>query len=112
MKSMRIKGVVAALVLLLCFTHCASSGGRRSFAQAVDDEVIALNLRTKFMKDKDVPANDILISVWNGVVTLKGEIDQQEQINRTIEIAERQRGVKEVKAHLVLKEFGQLREDP
>ena len=44
------------------------------------------------------------------MVTLKGEIEKQEQINRAIELAEEQKGVKEVKAFLVLKPYGHLRE--
>lgn len=100
------------LILILTTTQCASSGKRRSFGEVVDDEAVAFSLKTKYIKAKEVPANDILIAVWRGVVTLKGEVANQEQINRAIEIAEQQKGVKEVKAYLVLKQFGRLKEEP
>lgn len=108
---MTIKKLILCGFICVLFMYVPTVYAKRSFIAVVSDEVITLNLKTKFIKDKQVPANDIFISVRSGVVTLKGELSEQAQINRAVEISERQKGVKEVKAFLVLKEFGQLRED-
>ena len=105
---MKLKAALILFVVILTLSLPVSAK-KRSFGRAVSDEFIALKIHTKFMKDKSVPANDIMVGVRSGVVTLKGELKSQDQINRAIEIAERQKGVKEVKAYLVLKEFGELR---
>jgi len=106
---MKFKNIIFPLLMALMTLHCAASSQSRNFGEVVGDEVVAFRLKTKYMKDRDVPAKDISINVWRGAVTLKGELVEQEQINRAIEIAERQKGVKEVKAFLVLKEFGESR---
>lgn len=106
---MKFKNIIFPLFMALMTVHCAASSQSRNFGEVLGDEVVAFRLKTKYMKDRDVPAKDISIDVWRGAVTLKGELVEQEQINRAIEIAERQKGVKEVKAFLVLKEFGESR---
>ena len=99
-----------AMIVLVSLSLLANPAhAKRSFGQAITDEAIAFNLNAKFAKDKIVPAKNILVGVHNGVVTLRGELKNQDQINRAVEIAELQKGVKEVKAFLVLKEFGDLR---
>lgn len=109
--SRTLKTLVTLCALILALFVARHGYAKRSLGEAISDEVIAFHLNAKFAKDKIVPAKDILIGVKKGVVTLRGELKTQEQINRAIEIAELQKGVKEVKAFLVLKEFGNLRED-
>lgn len=101
-----------ALVFALSFLACASSTHKRSLGTIVDDSITAMGLKTKFIKDDSVPARDISVKVRHGVVTLTGELDNQNAVNRAIEVAEMQKGVKEVKAYLVLREFGNLRQKP
>lgn len=107
---MTTKNLICMLALVSMIFSCASTAHKRSFGEVIDDEVVAVNLKTKFMKDKAVPAKKILIRVWKGVVTLKGELDSQSSINRAIELAEKQRGVREVNSLLVLQGFGTLKE--
>lgn len=100
------------LVFLLVATACAPSASRRGVGEILDDNTISVKLKTLYMKDKVVDNSDIKIKVRKGVVQLSGVVDNQEEINRAIEIAEKQRGVKEVKAYLVLKDVGELRDEP
>lgn len=93
------------LILILvfaAFAACSSTAKKRSFGEVVDDNVIAVKLRSKYVKDKYVKANHINVKVRKCVVQLDGSMDRQNQINRAIEIAEQQAGVKEVKAYIVL----------
>lgn len=98
------------LFFALSFLACASPSHQRSFGTIMDDSLTAMSLKTKFIKDNSIPAKDISIKVHNGVVTLTGEVDNQNAVNRAIEVAEMQKGVQEVKAYLVLKDFGTLRQ--
>lgn len=91
------------LLLILCFfIQCSSTASKRSFGEVVDDNVIAMKLHTKFIKDKKVKDRLVKMKVWKGVVTLTGDAENQQQINRAIELAEQQRGVREVKSYLAL----------
>lgn len=105
------KHYVFVFIIFIFFVSCASTPKKRSFGEVVDDNVIALKLRTKFSKHKKIPASKIHIRVWKGIVTLKGEVERQQQINKAIEISEKEVGVKEVKAYLVLKEFGSYKDN-
>lgn len=96
------KNLVIFSVILLFLTQCSATASKRSFGEVVDDNVINMKLRSKLMKDRVVKSHDIKLKVWKGVVTMNGVMEDQSQINRAIEIAEQQRGVKEVRAYLVL----------
>lgn len=96
------KLLVGILTMVLLLTQCSATAKKRSFGEVTDDNVIHVKLKTKFAKDKLIKARDININVWKGVVTLTGALDSQEEINKAIEISEQQRGVREVKAYLVL----------
>lgn len=85
---------------------CSGTAHKRSLGETIDDNVIVLKLKTKLMRDKVVKAGDIELKVKKNVVTMTGTVTSQEQIDRAIEIAEQQAGVKEVKAYLVLREMG------
>lgn len=99
------------LLLLVVFSACAKGHSKRNVSEVIDDNVIAVKLKTVYMKDKVVDNSDIKIKVRKGVVQLSGVVDSQNEINRAIELAEKQRGVKEVKAYLVLKDIGELRSE-
>ena len=96
--------------LLVAVSACSVE--KRSINQVVDDHVLGLRLRTKFVKDKTIPSHLIHLKVREGIVEIEGELEAQDQINRTIEVCETESGVKEVKAFLVLKEFGRLKGEP
>lgn len=94
--------VIVSFVLLCFFASCSATPSKRSFGEVVDDNVIAVKLRSKYVKDKVLSAKNVNIKVRKGVVQLDGTLATQRQINRAIELAEQQRGVREVKAYLVL----------
>lgn len=108
---MRKTILTAQILFLITLCSCAATAHKRSFGEVVDDNVVALRLQSKYMKDGIVKAKNVHIQVWKGVATLTGHVDSQEQINRAIEIAEQQKGIREVKAYLVLRGEGQLLEN-
>jgi hypothetical protein len=91
--------------MLLAFSSVSHA---RSVKQIFRDNGIAIALRAKFGKDKVVPSHKISIGVRDNIVTLRGELESQAQIDRAIEIAEQQKHVQEVQAYLVLEEYGEL----
>lgn len=99
-----IKRFFWALFLCGVLISLNSWAGDRSLGEVIDDGVITNTLKIKFMKDEVVKAKEIDIDTYKGVVSLYGGVDSQEQINRAIEIAEMQAGVKEVKSYLTIKD--------
>lgn len=101
MKKLFLLFIVTALLI-----NCSATTTKRSTGETLDDNIIVVKLKTKFINDKAVKSSQIKIKSWKGVITLSGVLDSQTAINRAIEIAEEQNGVKEVKAYLVLKDTG------
>lgn len=102
--------LLVQIFVFIALSSCAATAHKRSFGEVVDDNVVAMRLQSKYMKDETVKAKDLHIKVWKGVATLTGQVNSQAQINRAIEIAEQQKGIREVKAYLVLRGEGQLLE--
>ena len=94
--------VILLMALCLYIMACSATPSKRSTGEVIDDNVILLKLRTKLVKNKIVQAGNIKLTIWKGVVSMNGVMATQSEINRAIEIAEQQLGVKEVKAYLVL----------
>lgn len=84
---------------------------KRSVGEVISDSALSLKLRTKLVKHNKIPSHKIYMKVREGIVTVKGALPDQDAINRTIELIEMEKGVKEVKAYLVLKEFADEKED-
>lgn len=103
------KRLLLSIILLLIFTQCSATAAKRSFGEVVDDNVIALKIRSQFMQDKTVHSNNIKLKVWRGTVTMSGVVEEQKQINRAINLAEKQKGVKQVKSYLVLKQHAKTK---
>lgn len=101
--------IFTCLCLVLLLAACSATSQKRSLGEVIDDAVITTKLKTKYMKDGVVDNKNVKLKVRKGVVQLSGVLHSQLEINRVIEIAEKQKGVKEVKAYLVLKDMGELR---
>lgn len=68
----------------------------RSVGTQIDDAVITAKIKAKLIEDPLTKARKIDVDTVNGVVTLTGVVDSQEEINRAISIASNTQGVKKV----------------
>ena len=70
--------------------------GRRS-DHPIDDSVITLTVKERFVKDKQVRARNIEVKTVNGVVELSGTAGSRQEAARAASIARKVKGVKSVK---------------
>lgn len=75
----------------------------RSAGQTVDDAMITAKIKASLLKAPDVKGTDVNVDTVNGVVTLKGAVQSQEQANRAMQIARASEGVKDVVSQLAVK---------
>lgn len=73
-------------------------GDGRDSDQPVDDTWITTKVKSSLLADTDVSGLTINVDTLNGVVTLKGEAEQQAQIDKAISIARGIEGVTDVQA--------------
>ncbi len=68
----------------------------RSVGTQIDDAVITTKIKAKLIEDPITKARKIDVDTVNGIVTLTGLVDSEEEIKRAIAIAESTPGVKKV----------------
>ncbi|MDO8520234.1 MAG: BON domain-containing protein [Deltaproteobacteria bacterium] len=98
-----MKKQVSLILVIILLAACSATPKKRSVGEVIDDSVISNKLKVKYLRDKTVKGLKINIDTWKGVVTLKGKVDSQGQIDRAVELAERQQGVREVKSYLIIR---------
>lgn len=94
---------VAALILSACASAVSSGygqGGRdthgRSYQEARADNLITAAVTSALVRDPAVPAIDIDVRTFNGVVTLSGRVPTALSAQRAVEIAAAVADVKRV----------------
>ena len=97
-----MKLYIFPVLVILFLTACATTPVKRNFSEVIDDAVISNRLKVKYLKDDTVSGFDVNIDTFKGVVTLKGQVADQSQIDQAILLAERENGVKDVKSYLYI----------
>lgn len=75
----------------------------KSAGAVIDDTVITTKVKTALLADSDIKGLDVNVDTSQGVVTLKGEVANQTQIDRAGKIAGEVEGVKSVVNNLAIK---------
>lgn len=88
---MKIKRVVTALVLLLTLVVSTLAADKPT-----DDNYIYDSVREKLASDSVVKGGAIDVDVKNGVVTLKGKVQEAKQKSKAESLAKKVKGVKSV----------------
>jgi osmotically-inducible protein OsmY len=88
---MKIKRVVTALILMLAFVMSTLAADKPT-----DDNYIYDSVREKLATDIVVKGGAIDVDVKNGVVTLKGKVQEAKQKSKAESLARKVKGVKSV----------------
>ena len=75
---------------------CASEPTSRSTGRYFDDAAITAKVKTALVRDKDVPARDVNVTTYRGVVQLSGFVENENQARRAAEVARTVDGVRDV----------------
>jgi osmotically-inducible protein OsmY len=93
-----ISKICGALVVLLLLAGVCLAADKPITDDAIYDQV-----RIKLADDPVVKGGGIQVDVKQGVVTLSGTVELQDQIEKATKIAKKVKGVKQVVNHLELK---------
>jgi|SRR6185503_14316281 len=69
-------------------------------AKAVSDDAVTADVRDKYLRDDTLRHTDIGVTTVNGVVTLDGNVQSDDERQRAVAIARRSSGVKQVEDKL------------
>jgi hyperosmotically inducible periplasmic protein len=68
----------------------------------VDDETLLARVRSEVLRRAEVPPGDIHVDVYEGCVTLRGQVDGEADIRRVVDATRRIDGVTDVRSYLHL----------
>ena len=89
---MKIKRFVATFALLLAFVTAMPAADK----PPTDDNYISDSVREKLASDQVVKGGAIEVDVKNGVVTLRGKVQEPKQKSKAETLAKKVKGVKSV----------------
>jgi osmotically-inducible protein OsmY len=75
----------------------------RSAGQAVSNVTLAAKVKTALSTRKGLNAKDIAVEAQGPIVTLKGEVNSQQEADLAVHVAEQTDGVQSVKNELMLR---------
>jgi hyperosmotically inducible protein len=78
-------------------------GAQGSVGNTIDDGIVTTTVKAALISDAKVKSTDIAVTTHLGKVQLSGFVDNQEQIDRAIEVASAVAGVQSVSSELSLK---------
>ncbi|MFN3921787.1 MAG: BON domain-containing protein [Caldimicrobium sp.] len=78
--------------------------GKRGIKGYISDKEITIKIKTKFLSDPEIKAFSIDVDTVNGIVTLTGIVDKEEQKKRAVELAKSVEGVKQVIVNIQVKQ--------
>lgn len=76
-------------------------------SQFITDSTITAAVKTDLLMDKDITSLSIAVSTDKGVVTLKGNVENELQKQKAVEIANKVTGVKSVRDDLLIQSMSQ-----
>jgi hyperosmotically inducible periplasmic protein len=92
------KAQAAVVIAVLIFMGCASTSGRQSTGQVVDDSAITAKVKSSFLADPVVSATAISVTTTDGAVSLDGFVKSEQERLRAIQLAQSTQGVRVVDA--------------
>jgi osmotically-inducible protein OsmY len=78
----------------------ATPAGRPDAAERLNDPALARKVESEIFRDRDAPKGEVAVNVENGVVHLRGQLDDEQAIERLVEAARQVDGVQNVQSHL------------
>ncbi|HYM14158.1 MAG TPA: BON domain-containing protein [Dehalococcoidia bacterium] len=84
-------------------THeAAGVAGLNGHHQPADDETLVARVRSEVLREREIKAGEINIDAYEGCVTLRGQLEREDDIASLVDAARRVDGVREVRSYLHL----------
>jgi hypothetical protein len=91
-----LKAQVAVVLAVLILMGCGAMAGRQRARAAADDTTITTKVKSSLLADPVVSAIAIDVDTTNGVVSLNGIVNSEQERQRAVQLAQAVTGVKRV----------------
>jgi osmotically-inducible protein OsmY len=80
--------------------HAVTPSGDGDEAERLNDPALARKVESEIFRDADAPKGSVNVNAEDGVIYLRGQVEEAETIERLVAAAQRVDGVREVKSLL------------
>ena len=95
---------IVMVIAMIILAGCSAMTGHQTPRAAVNDSALTTKVKTTLLADATVNAIAIDVDTTDGIVSLSGLVDNEQERRRAIQIAQSMSGVKRVDArNLVIK---------
>ena len=94
---------IAAALITLAASGCASTRTQKSAGETLDDGAITAEVKTALIANSDTQARNINVDTRRGVVQLNGFVETSKDSQAATEVARKVKGVQSVRNNLALK---------
>jgi osmotically-inducible protein OsmY len=98
------KSLLLSLFLMTIVVGCAENTKHESTGESFDSAVLTTKIKSTFVGDSRLKANDISVETYKGIVQLSGFVDTQAESDRAVQLARTVKGVKAVNNSLIIKQ--------
>lgn len=98
------KSLLLSLFLMTSIVSCTENTKRESTGESLDSAVLTTKIKSTFIGDSRLKANDISVETYKGIVQLSGFVDTQAEADRAVQLARTVKGVKAVNNSLIIKQ--------
>lgn len=98
------KSLLLSLFLMTIIVSCTENTKRESTGESLDSAVLTTKIKSTFIGDSRLKANDISVETYKGIVQLSGFVDTQAEADRAVQLARTVKGVKAVNNSLIIKQ--------
>ncbi len=98
-----MKTLILTSILALTLTSCSSTSTTESTSEYVDNAAITTKVKSKLVSNDIMSASNIEVESYKGTVILAGFVKTEEEKEKALDIAEKTKGVNEVKDALFLR---------
>lgn len=107
-----VVALLACCSLSGCWVAAAGAGAEtayvatqedRSTSEVLRDQGITASVKAKLLADQTVPGMDINVDTHKGVVSMRGVLKRQAEVDQAIKLARSVNGVKDVEPYLYVK---------
>lgn len=95
MKVLQASMLAVALALGGCATQ-SQNESRRTAGTVMDDATLTAKVKTALVRDRDVPAHDVNVTTYRGLVQLSGFVQSEEVARKAADVARNVDGVRDV----------------
>lgn len=96
MKVLQASMLAFAVALGGCATQSQNESSRRTVGTVMDDATLTAKVKTALARDRDVPAHDVNVTTYRGLVQLSGFVQSEEVARKAAEVARNVNGVSDV----------------